>query len=490
MKKIEITTILLIIIVFLGAIVRIYNVPYRYSLGEETVRDAVVAIEAARQIQLPLTGAFSSLGPFTFGPLYTYQMAFFTFIFRHGYSPWIYLTILAILYILVMYEIGKILEGKTFGLLLALITALSPTQIISATHLTSHNNTNIFAVLAIFVFLKIMLKNISLWWGFLLGVVLGIGINLHYQMMGLFVLPIALLFYKPKKYLYFINSIVGIFITFIPLIIFELNNHWFNIRNMIYYFLYGKNAIYVPNRWLFYVRDFWPSFWADAFGIPSWAGMILMGLSFFLLGYLSFKRKLQLTFVLLLICFIANFILLRYYWGPRFFGYLNFLRPFVFIFTSFFIYRLSKLKFGVLLSGVICILLLFGAYPRIRDQFQRDPFTMRLYKNVSVLENKYSSKKIALYGCNNYYRGGYDAITFSTVFLLDLKKINGSDVKIALESQDCEIPDTSKISHVSETGYVDITNLSDIDLKRAGWQQVTFNSIYEHNARWWLKEQP
>src|SRR3990167_8842413 len=147
LKKRKIQFYIFLGILLLGAFLRFYNYPFRYGLGEETIRDAVIGIEGARQLQFPLTGSFSSLGPFTFGPWYAYQLIVFYLVFPFVYSPWIYLSIISVFYIFIMYKIGKILNGDNFGLILAFLVAISPAQIISATHLTSHNNTNLFAAL-------------------------------------------------------------------------------------------------------------------------------------------------------------------------------------------------------------------------------------------------------------------------------------------------------------------------------------------------------
>lgn len=109
-KKIEFY--LLLVILLIGSVLRFYNYPYRYSLGEETIRDAVIGIEGARQLQFPLTGSFSSLGSFTFGPWYAYQLIIFNLFVPFVYSPWIYLTLTSIFYIFVMYKIGSILGGN------------------------------------------------------------------------------------------------------------------------------------------------------------------------------------------------------------------------------------------------------------------------------------------------------------------------------------------------------------------------------------------
>lgn len=487
---------ILLILIFLVAIfLRFYNFPYRYSLGEETVRDAIIGIEGARELQLPLTGSFSSLGPFTFGPLYAYQLFFSYLFFPSNYSPWVYLSLIAILYIYIIYKVGELLDGKKFGLILALLAAFSPAQVISATHLTSHNTTNLFAILAIWIFLRIILKGGSYWWGFALGIALGTGISFHYQMSGLLILLVLLLIARFKKYLYFISSAFGVFITFLPLLFFELNNHWFNTRNIIDYFLYGRTRIYVPNRWLFYLRDFWPSFWADAFGIPTLMASFIILLFIGMIIWLYKNKKINISFTLLIITFLVNFIALRYYWGNRFFGYLNFLRPFVFIFTGYIFLFLFRIKVAKYLGFILFVLIIILGLPRNLFQLQKDSFSSEIYEQVYALESRYPNKKFNIYGCSNFYRGSYNSITFSLVFVLDMKnKLSDKGLKVGLRSEDCQDPFDKGVNKkdllIGDMGLVDFSSVTEKSLLKTGWKQVSFRSIYELNARWWFKEQP
>ena len=184
---------LLLILIFFALFLRFYNFPLRYGWGDETVRDAVVGIEGARQLQLPLVGAFSSAGPFTFGPWFYYQLIIFSLIFPSPYASWIYLGLLSALCVLVLYKIGELVENRTFGLLLAFFGTISPALIIAGTHLTTQNLTNFYAMLAVWIFLKLSLQKLSNWWGFIFGIILGIGVNLLYLMVGLLILPIILL---------------------------------------------------------------------------------------------------------------------------------------------------------------------------------------------------------------------------------------------------------------------------------------------------------
>ncbi len=481
---------LLVLIILLASFLRLYNFPYRYSLGDESVRDAVIGIEGARELQLPLTGAFSSLGPFTFGPWYAYQLGISTLLFRSILSPWIYLTIISIVYVFIMYKIGSLLEGKNFGLILALIAAISPAQVISATHLTSHNTTNLFAVLAIWFFLILVLKKRSYWLGFFLGFVIGIGINLHFQMVGLLVLPLILFIYNRKKYMYFLTAAAGVLASFLPLFFFEVNNHWFNTRNLIYYMFYGKNLMYVPNRWLFYLRDFWPSFWADALGGPVWIGNVVIVFVLILLAWSIYKKKLKLQVWLLLLAFIINFIILRYYWGPRFFGYLNFMRPFVFIFTTFAIVRLSQTKVGKLGAALLLILIIGTSIPRNISQLIRDPFSMEMYKGMSDLEKTYPNSNFTLYTCSTTYKTATNATNYSTLFILELKhKLSSNGIRIGFKS-DCNYPDKKTYPSLSSIGILDFSSTTDLALKNNGWKIITFQEIYESYARWWFRLKP
>lgn len=487
-KKQKIQFYIFLGILLIGIFLRFYNYPYRYSLGEETIRDAVIGIEGARQLQFPLTGSFSSLGPFTFGPWYAYQLIVFYLIVPFVYSPWIYLSIISVLYIFIMYKIGKILGGDNFGLVLSFIVAISPAQIISATHLTSHNNTNLFAALAIWIFLIILSKNKSRWWHFLLGFIIGVGMNLHFQMGGLLILPLTILISK-RQYQNFLSSGLGVVCSFIPMLIFEMNNHWFTTRNIFDYLIYGKNAVYVPNRWLFYLRDFWPSFWSDALGVPVWLGTTIIILFTISTIWLFLKNKLSRNMILLIIAFLLNFLLLRYYWGPRFFGYLNFLRPFVFIFTAFAILNLKYKK--VYVGLVLVFFIVFFSYPRIVSELAPDAFSKTIYEGISELDKRHPGKKFALYTCSTKYESSYNSSTFTTLFLLELKNKFSSDGLSIGFARDCKYPKGSKnYPVVSKVGIIDFSSASKSAILEAGWTPLSFAQMYDSYARWWFRLAP
>ena len=495
------------ILLITGFIFAFYNFENRYVLEDETVREAIIAIEGARQKQVPLVGAFSSAAPFTWGPWFYYQIIAFSLIFPSFYSPWIYLGLAYLGSILLLYKIGVYLENKDFGIILAALGTFSPALIIGATHLTFPNLITFFALLSVLLFIKIIKKDVSYWWAFLFGIILGIGINVHYQAASLLILPLIMPFYKRKKIFYFLSFLAGSFLTFIPLIIFDLTNHWFNTKNILYFYLYGKDLIYVPNRWLFYVRDFWPAYWGDVIGVSNVVAFTFMALTSFILLYQLYKKRLSIPLLLIAIAFFIDFVVMRYYWGERFFGYFNFLRPFIFIFSGYIFYfsykEFKKLKV-VWFFAFFALMLIIA--PKSIDRLKGSAFNEDIYKRVSSLEKIHPDKKFTLYICEDLYKGNDQRIPKSILYILEKDgKTNDDAFKIGVEKEAC-VKKATKNKVITKEGQIianernfpqignlDIYDFSKADeefLKKAGWRKITFRTYYDETTRWWFNEQP
>lgn len=496
------------IILFVGIFFRFYNYPYRYNLSDEAVREAVIGIEGARQLQAPLTGGFSSAGPFTWGPWFYYQMILSYLVFPYQYSPFIYLTLTSVFCVWLLYKIGELLYDKTFGFILAFLGAMSPALILSATHLTFPNLTNFFALLSFLLFLKLIKTDLSYWWSFLFGIGLGIAVNIHYQMAGLFILPVLLFIIKPRKYSYFFSICLGVGLTFIPLLLFDLTNHWHNMRNIVYYYTEGKKAIYVPNRWLFYLRDFWPAFWGDVIGTPpilTWISMIGTGV---VLALQAYRRKLSKEMILILIAFLVNFILLRYYWGERYFGYLNYLRPFIFIFTGLVLYVpftnwiSKKYTIGRYLYYAFIIIMFISILPLSIGRLSPDSETINMHKTADIIQSAFPDKKFVIYNCEYKGNTAYSGVSHSVLFIFDIRnELDSNGVKIGIKGKSCRFPlSTEQLSNnipsevvfprIKDTIFFDLSKASDQQLQKTGWKKDSFRSIYDSTARWWFREQP
>jgi hypothetical protein len=478
----------LIVLLAIGAIIAFWNYPYRFYLDDETVRDAIMGIQGARSLQLPLIGPFSSAGPFTFGPWYYYQLIAFSIVYPFPHAPWIYLSIAYILSIFVAFKIGEIIKGREFGVILAALSTFSPGMIIGGSHLTNPNLLSFWAFLTVYLFLRLIQKKTSYWWAFAFGLALGITINIHYQAIYLSVLLPALLIVKGKRILYFVISLIGIFMTFIPLLFFDLINNWFNFKNATYFYLHGKDMIYVPNRWLFYVRDFWPQLWSDvAGGIPILA-IIFMGVFGLIVLFQLYKRNFPKAMLILTICFGIIFIALRYYWGERFFGYFNFTRPFIIIFTGYVIFTIYKLKFGKIIAPLIILFIVFLSLPSLTSHLKKDAFNLEMYRTKNILEQKYPNSKFTLYTCKTEFTGPFVKSPKSLLYLYEQEDKIDNKKGIKLAYAGACLNEEADVSRIENTQVINLSNLSDKELKDSGWKHASFGSYYDETSKWWIKE--
>lgn len=488
----SIYSILLTFILLLGVFFRFHNTPIRYSVGDDSSRDAMVVFQSAKELQLPLLGPFSSLGPFTFGPWYYYELIFFKLLTHFSYAAWIWLGIASSIFIFIMYKIGSLLGNRQIGLLAAFFAAISPPQISSAVGLTNPNLISLHAglVILLFIFLIKIKKNLSYWFSFLFGLVLGIGINIHYQMAGFLIFPLMLLFYKRKKYLYFATCLVGIFISFVPILIFNLTNHWYLVRNLLYFYLHGKDLMYVPNRWLFYLRDFWPLFWSNTLGTNNLIGVLLIILSFAMCLFTLLKRKISIPLFLFLIAFLFNFLLLRYYWGERFLGYLQYLHPFIFFLTSFSLWQLFRIKVTKFFAALLFLLVVITAFPQSINELKVDPFDNLMQQQSSFILKHYPNKKISIYNCNTFYKVSSDAITIITAE--ENRLGNKDNIKVGLGMNNkCFYPKGEKYyPKIPKTGAYDFSKASDSNLIKARWSLNDPKFVSDSVTRWWFKEKP
>lgn len=286
---------LLIFVLSVAFFFRFYNSPNRYGIGYDGSRDALVAFESAKQIQLPLTGSFSSIGPITFGPLYYWYITLATLL-PAKWGPWIGINIASFLMVFVMYKTGKLLINEQFGIILAFVAALSPAQIISGTQLQQHALIGFLSSVVIYFLIKHYYQKLRtfeyIFWGFCMGV----AINSHYQAVSLLTLPIlVVIFFKRKKFI--LPFALGFFISFIPFLIFELTNHWFNTRNILDYILIGQYRVWTSNRWLLFLGNFIPQFWSYVTGIPIFLSSTVFFSSFPIILYLNIKKLLSKPFL-------------------------------------------------------------------------------------------------------------------------------------------------------------------------------------------------
>lgn len=474
---------LIVLILILAFLLRFGNTPLRYGIGYDGSRDAIVAFESAQQFQLPLTGSFSSVAPVTFGPWYYYYITLANFVIPSIWAPWIVIGMASLAMVYVMYLIGSKIYNTRFGLLLALLTGISPAQIAASTALQQHALIGFLSSLAIlFVVIIFSKEKISHGFSLLWGFVIGVAINTHFQALGLISLPLLAFIYKKKFSLLFF-FIIGIIISFIPILTFELNNHWFNTKNSIDYILIGQYRIWTSNRWLTFLGNFFPGFWSYVTGFPFIISFVCMILAALILFGKTLRKKLQAPLFIVVISFIVLMILLRYYRGEKFFGYLQFFHPYVFIFTTLVFYYFIKLSKRLLIY--VLTVLLFSLYliPVFQQSILSDPLHTQTLERFRILERTFPQMKFSTYECNIY---DTDRIQALTLYLYMFHKYDLNGKKISIYNQTCRYNDASQLTN----DLVDISGFDNIQLKQSGLRLNSPEEIYKGTARWWFKEQP
>lgn len=482
-KYLSIHTILLLAVMLVAVFFRFYNTPNRYGFDYDPTRDVLIVNYAASVLQFPLSGPPSGIGPFTFGPWYYYQLIFFKIIFPAAYSPWIYIGIISTISVFITHKIGLLLGGKKMGLLLAALAALSPAETGQIRALSNPTLIPLYTSLAIWMFIKFVKDNPPLWMSFLWGLILGVGINNHYQMLGLLPLPIILFIYKKDKRWIGISSfIAGMFIAFLPLLVFNFTHGWNTVKGVLFYVMQGAGGTHIPNRWLSYVGDFWPIFLSYVLGISSQWGLLTGLFMALLIAYLLIKKKMSITYVFLVVVFGINFLVLRFFPGQREYYYLLYLHPFIFILFGLSISYMFKFKllkyFGFLMLLAVLIGMVSESIVRLAPATDQLQFKNEAKKIMSNSPNR----KFVLYECQSSQGNRVRGVTF---FLYNSGRISEDGVKIAYSNNKCPFPTDSNLSleHLQGIEAIDISSISDQLLLKYGWKMVTPKSIFNQLSR-------
>lgn len=479
---------------------RFYNFSNRITMGVDSARDAFVSLEGARLFQMPLTGPFISIAPVTTGPWYWIQLILFRLIIPTNYAPWLLLATYSVFMVVVMYYIGILLEGARFGLILALITTFAQNQIQVATELTNPSVIGFYTALIILLFIVLVKRGPSNRLGLLLGLIFGITLNTHYQTAGLISLLVAFLFFGKKYISTLVQVCKGVFITFLPLLYFELNNHWYNTRHMLRYILVDQYNIWTPMRWLTYVNDFWPRFIAFVLGGEKLFGFTVMTMIVFVFFVQMIRRKWTQVYYFLFLSFLIQVIIIRYYRGEKFFGYLQFFHPYLILFTGYVINWVYQFRHGRFFGFAVILLYLLMVMPSSINRWQSDVFTNKVHRLTKNMYEVFGPGPFKIYKCQSSTNWDIAGI----VLQLDMDKKYSSTGKPLIYKWGCSFPyfrhDGTRIyqeeAQEAEKLFPKFENLFDVSiaspaaLLAVDWVEASPAGMYQSSARWWMDEQP
>src|SRR5690606_26507765 len=135
--------------------------------------------------------------------------------------------------VLLMYQIGKELGGKSLGITVAILAALAGYLVDTVTSLSNPNPIHFLSALALWLFLKALKPKASNWWLFSLGFVLGVGFFKHYQMLAYLILFVCIFVVKKFSLRYLFWTGLGVFISYLPMLYFDLLNQLHMLRIII-----------------------------------------------------------------------------------------------------------------------------------------------------------------------------------------------------------------------------------------------------------------
>lgn len=482
----------LVFILLLASILRFYSYNSRWALAYDQAWFAIIGRYALMNFKLPLLGPFASGGPFQTGGEWFWIVMLGTLLNPFSViSPWILITLLSIIQVILMYFIGKLILNKSFGLLVALLCAVSTSQVLQATNLTSQMTSSICASIfllgAIYYF-----KNRKIKYLFISGLAVGLSSAIHLQG-ALLVIPLVLFIFfsgsfSPKKVavIFF-----GLLIPWVPVLIVDIQNNFYNTKNMLFYFLHPQSNITyeaLGRRWLTFTTVYIPTAWGRIVGGNIIFGYINIFLVAFSFSVMFFKKKERVEWVFLLLSTVLVFISLRYIRTPLYENYITFIHPFVFLLVGYAIWWIFKYKkLGYFL---VIIMVFFSVIVSVNEiRYSTNLTAPQTEKLVDSLRKKFPDRKFAIYD----YRYKYTGQSLPLVLYLQTKGLiddKGVAIGMAVATSGGK---TKFYPHKPITGTDDSYQLFDLtastsaQLGESGWAFVNPSIIYNSVENWYKK---
>lgn len=476
------------LIILLALVLRFYDYPQRYAMGADQAGFAIQAKYSVENFKLPMLGPFSSGAPFqTGGEWYWLVMLGYLLPF-HYLSPWILLTISNIIFIVLIIYFSKELIDEKFALIVGLFAALSAAQLTQSLNLTNQSPQAIFSLLA-FWFAYKLIKTSKPIYALLTGLMIGVAAAIHLQggaLVGIIIMTVLVL--RSRDIKVYINFFLGLLIPWIPVLIKDTQNNFYNTTNMFKYYLMNENPIpyeALGRRWLTFAFDFIPNSWSLVIGGNFYLTYLIITLSVLIFAYLLFKRKLKKEWIVVYGVLLLSFVLLRYTRTPIFESYIVFIHPFIYLLTAFVVYTLYK--FNKYLGFGLLILIVFFSFNKGVSEIKATTHAKVQYsETVNRLIQEYPNTKFRIY--DNDYKT--PSATHPIAFYLysrDLLSNDGQKIGFSMDSSFDQDGRYKKIliQNKMGTGIYDLSNLSENELEEQKWIIVSPDRMYRVTQNWY-----
>ena len=469
LKKDPYLYLILASIFLIGAFFRLYDFFDRLVIVGDCSREAQIALYAAKNLQFPQIGPFAQ-APFFFGPWWYWLLTLTYFLPLGLFAPWYLTTLFSFAFIFLMYFLGKEIGGRKLGLIVALFTAISSAAINNYFFIWNPTIIPVLTSIVLILFFKNLEKKSTILI-FILGFVLGLSTVIHFQ--SALLLPIGLiavvLLKKKIKNLLLLS--IGIFIPFIPILIFDIRFNWFWTKSAFIYFIIDQPSVQFPYRWLTYVFQFWPDLWTSVIGYnkaTSFALIFLVTIA----TLISLKNfRLYKKYFLLALIVGVQVILYRYYKGPRQIYYVYFFHVPILLLTAWASLRIFT--WNKVLGWVIIISIVIFTSKTALETFTVNTITVKKVADFkNEIYNQVPSESYDIYGCK-INSGALSHPLGLFMFYENKNDLSGTKIGV------CEI-----------AGNIWWKPLSREEVTSGDWLNRSTEFVFKDNLEWWKEKPP
>ena len=478
----------ILFIALLAGLLRFYNYENRWGLAYDQAHDVLVARYALSAHKIPLFGPFSSAGPFqTGGEWYWFIMAGVALSPNTVIAPWVFLTLISVVFVILLALLARELEGRHFAIFIGIFAAVSTAQIAQSVNLTNQSPlaiVSLFAIWSAIRYAKYQHKKYL----FFLGFTVSLASSIHLQGVSLLLLVLMTLIFSARPSRKgILLLLVGILLPLLPVLIVEIQNNFFNSRNMVQYYLYDQYKISLDvlgRRWLTYAGIFWPNAWAHVIGGQKIVGYIIITSLSIIVVYNFLKKSINKEWYILIASFSTMVVLLRYVRTPLFDSYIVFLHPFIIMLTGWVVYSLYKINKS--LGMIALVVLLVGSSKENIIQINSEGNYTSMYVQAwkKTLLTKFPNEKFALY---DFEHKTVDKSLPLVLFLDSDSQTDDDGMKIGLLIEANKLRLKRTVINGNEGGHqiVNLNSSTSAQLENEGWVFVNPSAIYKSTEEWY-----
>lgn len=311
---------------------RIYRIPEYLTFLSDQGRDAIILKRIVTLEKWVFVGPTTSIGNVFTGPFFYYLVAPFMFLWRlDPAGPAFGIAIINTIGLILSFVFVYKNFGKTTSLIFLVLAGFSMNQILQSRFSWNPNPVSIFSFLSLACWYYSMKTGRAKWF-IATGLMLGFCLQLHY-VTALLIFPMGLeailtsihLLRLKQHHVTFTHNIRNIFlavtsgiVTFIPLILFDIKNHFINLQTLLRSSSTGeiqaKNIAYI-DRFNDVMRSMWHHTlgvnWNTELSLIALVGLVILAYFVAHAQFQDARRRFVYGCMILVTTFIPLFALLE-----------------------------------------------------------------------------------------------------------------------------------------------------------------------------------